>query len=343
MKGVPVRAQPAGLLFFIAWSASVLNSASIHSSKYSMEYARAGVGARAEGLGNAGTAVVRDVTSLYWNPAGLASISEWQCHATHSERFAGAVNVDFLGAAVPFAGRSAIGLGIYRLGVDGIPITRLTDPAKPIRYLDPDGTWQTNRPYVDHYVNDQEFTFLLSYSYRKSSRFAYGVNLKSIYKTLEDFSAWGMGLDFGIQFMPCGNVQLGAVLKDATATFIAWRGGETEWIRPRLRIGAGIPLSLKRFNLLPVLDAEMGFNRLGAASQLSAGDFDCELHAGLEARYLDRIAIRLGNNANRFTAGAGFRFSVVSMDYSFSSHPDLGSGHRISATLIWNKDRLFRL
>jgi hypothetical protein len=338
-----LRVLRVGSLLAFLWFASVLHSESIHSSKYSMEYYRAGVGARAEGLGNANAAVVRDVTSLYWNPAGLASISEWQCHATHSERFAGAVNVDFLGAAVPFTGQSAIGLGIYRLGVDGIPITRLIDPTKPIRYLDETGTWQTNKPYVDHTVNDQEFTLILSYSCRKKERFAYGVNLKSIHKTLEDFSAWGMGLDFGIQFRPYRNLQMGAVLKDATATFIAWRGGETEWIRPRLRVGAGIPLSFSRFNLLPVLDAEMGFDRFGAASQLSAGDFDCDLHVGLEARYQDRIAIRLGSNASRFTAGAGFRFSVVAVDYSFSSHPDLGTGHRISATLIWNKNRLFRL
>ena len=286
-----MRIRHLGSLLMAVWFASSLHSASVHSSKYSMEYYRAGVGARAEGLGNANAAVVRDVTSLYWNPAGLASISEWQCHATHSERFAGAVNVDFLGTAVPFAGKSALGFGIYRLGVDDIPITRLTDPTKPIRYLDPSGTWQINKPYVDHTVNDQEFTFLLSYACRKNERFAFGVNLKSIHKTLEDYSAWGMGLDLGVQFKAFRNLQMGAVLKDATATFIAWRGGETEWIRPRLRVGAGIPLSFSRLSLLPVLDAEMGFNRLGTVSQLSTGDFDCELHAGLEARYQDRIAV----------------------------------------------------
>jgi hypothetical protein len=312
-------------------------------SKYGGEYYRAGVGARAEGLGNANAAVVQDVTSMYWNPAGLASVSGFQLHGTHSERFAGAVNVDFLGIAIPFLRKSAIGFGFYRLGIDDIPITRLTDPSRPIQYLDDQGRLQTNRPYVDHYVNDQEFTFCLTYSIRKSDRFAFGVNLKSIHKLLEDYSAWGMGFDIGIQLRPYRNLQIGAILKDATSTFIAWRGGETEWVRPRLRIGAGVPFSFSRFSLMPVLDAEMGFDHYGETSQLSAGSFDTELHAGLEAQYKNRIAIRAGSNANRFTVGAGFHFSVLFIDYSFSSHPDLGAGHRISATFIWDKNRLFRL
>jgi hypothetical protein len=312
-------------------------------SKYGAEFYRAGVGARAEGLGNANAAVVQDVTSMYWNPAGLACISGFQMHGTHSERFAGAVNVDFIGIALPFLRQSAVGLGFYRLGVDDIPITRLTDPTKPIQYLDDQGRLQTNRPYVDHYVNDQEFTICLTYSVRKGDRFALGVNLKSIHKLLQDYSAWGMGFDFGIQFRPYQNLQIGAILKDATSTFIAWRGGKTEWIRPRLRIGAGVPLTFARFSLLPVLDVEMGFDHLGKTSQLSAGSFDAELHAGLEAQYTNRIAIRIGSNATRFTVGAGFHFSVLFIDYSFSSHLDLGAGHRISATFIWDKNRLFRL
>jgi hypothetical protein len=333
------------IIRFVAFGcvATGLHAGAPQFSKYGGELYRAGVGARAEGLGNANAAVVQDVTSIYWNPAGLASIAGFQLHGTHSERFAGAVNVDFLGVALPFLGKSAIGFGFYRLGVDDIPITRLTDPSRPIQYLDDQGILQTNRPYVDHYVNDQEITFCLTYSVRKSDRFAFGVNLKSIHKLLDDYSAWGMGFDVGIQLRPYRNLQIGAVLKDATSTFIAWRGGETEWVRPRLRIGAGLPFSFAQFSLMPVLDAEMGFDHYGKTSQLSAGSFDAELHAGLEAQYKNRIAIRAGCNANRFTVGAGFRFSILAIDYSFSSHPDLGAGHRISATFIWDKNRLFRL
>ena len=337
-----MRVRQVWSLIAIVGFVSALHSESIHSSKYGMEYYRAGVGARAEGLGNANAAVVQDVTSMYWNPAGLSSISGFQFHGTHSERFAGAVNVDFLGVALPFFRKSAVGFGFYRLGIDNIPITRLTDPSRPIQYMDDQGRWQTNKPYVDHYVNDQEFTFCLTYSVRKNDRFAFGVNLKSIHKLLEDYSAWGMGFDFGVQLRPYRNLQLGAVLKDATSTFIAWRGGKTEWIRPRLRIGAGVPFSFSRFSLMPVLDAEMGFDHYGKTSQLSAGSFDAGLHAGIEVQYKNRIAIRAGSNANRFTVGAGLHFSVLFIDYSFSSHPDLGAGHRISATFIWDKNRLFR-
>jgi hypothetical protein len=34
-----------------------------------------------------------------------------------------------------------------------------------------------------------------------------------------------------------------------------------------------------------------------------------------------------------FTAGAGFKYSLLSIDYGFSPHNDLGSTHRISLSV----------
>jgi hypothetical protein len=318
---------------------SNLNSTPVYSSKYGTDFYRAGVGARAEGLGGASTAIVEDVTSIFWNPAGLSAVQTFQMHAMHSEQFAGAVNLDFLGAAFPFTEKSTLGLGLYRMGIDDIPITRLTDSTKPMRYEGPSGEPIYNKPYVDHYVTDQEILMLLSYSVRKSDRLAFGINLKSIYKVVGDYSAWGLGFDLGATLRPYRKLRLGAVLKDATSTFLVWREGRTESVLPRLRVGIGYPFSVMKINLLPVLDAEMGFCRLGKASQISFGSFDCELHYGLEVQYGNRIALRTGMNQKRWTFGTGFHISVFNIDYSFSRHSDLGNSHRISATLIWEKNR----
>jgi len=43
--------------------------------KYAGEFMAIGVGGRANGMGGAYVAVTNDVTSGYWNPAGLARIN----------------------------------------------------------------------------------------------------------------------------------------------------------------------------------------------------------------------------------------------------------------------------
>ncbi len=43
--------------------------------KYSNEFLAVGVGARSLGMANAQTGITNDVTSAYWNPAGLVNQS----------------------------------------------------------------------------------------------------------------------------------------------------------------------------------------------------------------------------------------------------------------------------
>ena len=58
--------------------------------KYSNEFLNIGVGARALGMSNVQTASVNDVTSAYWNPAGLLNMkSKYEVALMHSEYFAG--------------------------------------------------------------------------------------------------------------------------------------------------------------------------------------------------------------------------------------------------------------
>jgi hypothetical protein len=73
--------------------AAVLFIASAHAQdapKYSNEFLAIGVGARALGMGYANVAAVNDVTSGYWNPAGLLGVQgDIQVGAMHSEYFRG--------------------------------------------------------------------------------------------------------------------------------------------------------------------------------------------------------------------------------------------------------------
>lgn len=315
-----------------------------NDAKYAMEYYRAGAGARAEGLGNANAAASLDVTAVYWNPAALAWMPGLQLHGMHAERFAGAVNVDFLAGGMPFGEKTALAVGLYRMGVDGIPVTRLTDPARPLGawITDADGNLRLNVPTAVRSVDDQELTLAVTMSARRSDRMSLGVTLKTIHKSVDRYSAWGMGFDIGWFWRSPRGVQLGAVLKDATATPVVWREGRTEWVRPRLRFGACLPFAIGPLRLMPVSDFEFGLDGIGEAASFHSGSMDGEWHGGLEVEVRDRVALRVGHNVDRITAGAGMRFSVFHVDYSFSRQNDLGNCHRLSTTMTWDRDKFLR-
>src|SRR5690554_7156551 len=86
--------------------------------KYSNEFLQIGVGARSLGMGNAMVAGVNDVTSVYWNPAGLTGVeNKLDVSLMHSEYFAGIAKYDYIGLAHSIDEKSAVGFAAIRFGV----------------------------------------------------------------------------------------------------------------------------------------------------------------------------------------------------------------------------------
>ncbi len=313
--------------------------------KYGSAFLETGVGARALGMGGAYVAVTGDVASIYWNPAGLISLKVVQIYGMHSEQFSGIVNRDFGGIGVPLGEDFALGFGFLRLGVDEIPFTELRNPSRSLGeiYFDEYGRRVRNEPFVSKYVNDNETAFLFSFTRKNSARFSYGGNIKLIRKSVEKYGAWGIGFDFGVLFNPYRFLRMGAVLLDGTSTLIAWNTGRRELISPKLRTGAAYQFKISRVNVLTVFDVETTFENRGPAVQVALGRLGFDFRSGLEIGLKNRIAMRIGLNRGNLTAGAGFMVSAIRIDYGFSQHFDLGSTHRISITLFWNKKRFLQL
>jgi len=329
--------------FYLTLVASLLvHGADWKSSKYAGEFLRTGVGARALGMGGAHTAIASDVTAIYWNPAGLVEMDVLQLHGMHSERFAGIVNWDFLGIGIPLRQQYALGVGLFRLGVDGIPVTDLKDPDRDLGeiYLDSSGRRVRNVPFTARMASDTESALVISLAKRTSATVSFGGNIKLIRKSIDTYSAWGIGFDVGILMHVSPSVRLGCVLMDGTSTLVAWEGGRKEMIRPRLKFGGGADLHFAGFCFTPALDILFGFDDRGSASQFNAGRIDMDLCGGFEMMYADRIVIRSGSDRGRFTAGAGLRVSAFHVDYGFSHHSDLGAIHRVSVTLLFSEKHL---
>lgn len=303
--------------------------------KYSGEFMATGVGARPLAMGSAFTAVSGDITAVYWNPAGLAAAAGMHMHVMHSERFAGMVNRDFISVSAALTNHSVVAAAYYRLGVDGIPLTRLQNPDLPLGtiFINEDGRETVNDPYVYKRIDDVDHCFVFSYASNITPVLAYGANAKIIRKTAHVSSAWGLGFDAGILYTGKSGLSGGLMLRDITSTAIAWEGNVREVILPTLTAGCAYRFRIRNMSLLTVLDAGMNIENRDDSPHLRIGRAGVIINAGLEWIYNETVALRAGITHSSLTAGAGFTFSRFTIDYGFSPHSDLGNTHRLSATI----------
>src|SRR5437660_7103019 len=146
------------------------------------------VGAQAVGMGQTATAAAGRGEAAFWNPAGLATLSEDEFALHSASLVAGRSNV--LGAYFPSRGIGVIGGAVY-----------LVD------YGDLDRTDQNGNTIAR--IAPRNFEFLASYATNLMGSFVFGVSYKLVQFRVDcsgdcrDFPA-GMGathaLDFGGQF-----------------------------------------------------------------------------------------------------------------------------------------------
>ncbi|MCK5145463.1 hypothetical protein KAR48_01840 [bacterium] len=322
------------IIFNIIAQISVVAS-DIQHGKYGREFMDHGVGARFLAMGSAACSFVDDITAIYWNPAGLASMKGRQFHAMHDERFAGAVNWDFIAIGASVKSDMSLALGFFRSGVDQIPLTRLRDPSLGIGeiFVNEEGRTIVNDPYAYDWINQQEIALVASIGKRKSDKFYYGFSARIIRKNMGDNGAWGLGFDAGLQWNAYQRLWIGVMLSDLTNTLIAWDGGYKEYLRPRATVGLSYPHRFKPGIVRPSVDIRISADNMGEAAQYSIGAMEVELGAGIEIILNQPFSIRMGAFRGDFTVGAGFRVGAFAVDYSFAASNDLGDSHRISLGL----------
>ncbi len=278
-----------------------------------------GVDARSLGMGSASVAVPGGPSSGYWNPAGLAALSDREISLMHSEGFAGIVNANFVGCAMPLKGGEGISLGLVRVGVDGIKHTVLKDPdLRYDRFLNPGELKGT--------ISNADYVLYISYGRYAYGRFSLGGSLKLIRRKIGDHTAFGYGLDLGGLYPLFGGLNIGINLRDIVITNVFWDTGSKDRVLPSLNVGAAFSQAFPFFR---------GGLTLSLASTFGS-DFSSEgggspVNLGAEYTYSDLVSVRFGSDSDDFTAGAGIRvYRSVNVDYAFLSNSDLGGTHRVS-------------
>ena len=143
------------------------------------QFLKLGVGARACALGETMVATRGDVSSLYWNPAGIATISTNSLTVSRNELYVG-LAYNFAGFVLPINKSSAAGFSVLYLDSGEMEVTTVDEP---------EGTGS--------FFNWRSFSIGCSYGRFLTNRLSLGATVKYIYEGAYSERANTLAFDVG--------------------------------------------------------------------------------------------------------------------------------------------------
>ena len=148
-------------------------------------------GARAAAMGSAFVAIADDQSSIYWNPAGIASIGDGVMF-DHTVWF-GDVGYNYIAGSVSLGSIGNLGLSLTSSSIGDMPVTTVASP---------DGTGEV--------FNVSQVAFTITYAIRLTDNFAIGFSPKYVYERIWEMSSSGFAADVGVKYItPFDGVVLG--------------------------------------------------------------------------------------------------------------------------------------
>jgi len=315
---------------------------------YSNEFLNIGVDAASLGMSKSVVATSSGVNSMYWNPAGLVNLEDYEGSLMHASYFAGIANYNFAAIALPIDNESAIGISIIRFGVDNILNTT--------ELIDNQGNINFNNISL---FSAADYAFNIAYARNLIHKdMHFGINAKVIRRVIGDFaSSWGFGFDAGIQFER-KNWKFGLMVRDITTTYNTWSFDETEFdkiknsipgqnqelpktseiTKPKVQLGIARKFRVARdFHLLTEIDLNMRFAQTNDIISTRFASIDPTF--GFELDYTGLVYLRggLGNiqNTTQFNGnkslslqpnfGVGFKYNGIEIDYALTNIGSVGN------------------
>jgi len=268
-----------------------------------------GIGVRAISMGKAFVAVADDANAGYWNPAGLAKLSNPQMSFMYSNPMnydviggGGVKNIGYhtLSAAIPSPYGSA-GINVAYLSVGDILVVK-------------DASGPTGEKF-----SDKELGVIASYANSITDQVRLGLNLKIVRQSLWGEKGSGIGLDIGALYEPVLNLMVGVIGENLISPKITLLENSNS-IPRKMTFGLSYKIMDEKVLLATAID--------------KAGGRSVKFHLGTEVHPVKDLAIRAGytTDTGEISAGIGVRISVIQLDYGFGLL-NLGSTHRVSLTM----------
>ncbi len=309
------RSTVAGALLAYGFLISVMPLCAKASGSSTANFLKLGAGGRGVAMGEAQTAAVDDIMSLYWNPAGLGYLYQNEVGFMHNNLIQG-ISQDVFYYARPTDAKGTFGAGLSMLRTGDITGYDSADL--------PTG-------------NVQSSDMLLTAGWGKSMDqlvwfrdMRVGANLKILRKTLDQDSALGYMVDLGALYESRGGwlrgLNTGFVIQNL-GTGLSF-GGEK----------AGFPLQMKLGLAYPMF----GDNLALAADFVLPTDANLHMNMGADYRVWDILAFRVGLKGaadldSGITYGVRLGNERLHMDYAFVPYGPFGDSHRVSLGFRFGK------
>lgn len=295
-----------------------------------LQFLKIGVGARAEGMGQAFVGVADDATALYWNPAGLARLEG--SHATFNRlKWPAEIGYDYAGFTHRLNDRWALGLAYGQLSTDEMAVTTETHP-------DGDGRTFT---FVDQALQ-------LSAAMRLSYQFSFGLSMKYVREDIADVKMDGWLMDLGTYYdtgwrdltVAVALVNFGPQFRPSGTAVVASTGREQEYedFSPPTIFRLGGSMSLyrtERQRLIGALQVNHPVDNL--ESYNFGGEYGWDDFAFVRAGW------KFNGGEESWTVGAGLNLRIqrvgLRLDVSYSDFGLLEDSQRLSTQFEWDPQR----
>jgi hypothetical protein len=293
-------------------------------------------GARATALGGAVVGLNDDVSSVFWNPAGLANVHTNTVQFSYMRWF-DMFDYNAISAAFYQDGIGTIGLSAIVFSMDKQEITTESEPNGTGRYYDA-----------------KDIAIGLTFSRFLTDRFSVGVTCKYIQQRIWNETANGFAIDVGTQYrLDFQNLTIGMKMSnfgsdmqfdgdDLNVTYDKNSSIPLNRLTPAKLVTDTYPLPLS-FQVGVAMDL---FNSdfMKAKAEIDAvhpNDNKEHVLLGTEFAFFDRVYLRGGYKVKyddeSFTFGSGVNMPLgdikVIFDYSYSVFKILSGVHRISVGL----------
>ncbi|MEE9168846.1 MAG: PorV/PorQ family protein [bacterium] len=336
------RATKYALIAFISLCSSIANGQDITKvGTTAAKFLNIPVGARALGMGGAFVSIADDATSMYWNPGGMARLTNNEFFVMHSEWLAD-ISFDFVAFVLPI-GQGAAGINLTAMTMGEFDVTTEEFP---------EGTGET--------FSASSYAVGFTYAHNLTSDFSIGANFKYITEKISNSSANSIAVDIGTLFKtPFAGIRLGASISNFGEKMQI--SGDDLLVQKDIepQISGNNPnvnafLATEKFDLPLLLRIGISWeainnetNRLTLAIDgAHPNDNEEFINVGGElGLFSETIFIRGGyksifleNQEEKFAFGGGFQYKVatglnMAANYAFEQFEHFDNVHKFSFTL----------
>ena len=329
-------------LFVLLPIASKAEGGPVHGSSTGGAYAKVGLtggqflkiphGARGTGMAGCVSTTTDDLSSVFWNPAGIADIKSLSASFDYTDWFAG-FSHNYAAVATPFGENFALAVHFTNLASGDMEYTTMENPEG-----------------LNRFFSANDVSMGLTFAGYLTDQFSFGATFRYLDNSISDMNASGFAFDVGTIYRTgIQGITLGVSLHGLTSdlTYSGKNLNTTHSLYPaNWATDVDVAITPAAFNIPLLFRAGVSADiykhdvhkLIGAFDFTTCSDTPEQFAVGAEYVWNDlisaRLGYRLGHDSFGFAGGIGVKYLTGNfsgrIDYSIQPTKTLGLINRLS-------------